>query len=418
MRAVKIVLLLALLVSLAAAQSPAQSVAGRWQATISPQNKAGEKLFDTHFVFVIASGAKGLQATLYNGPERMEFSSAEFSSGRLTLRLSQYDGAISAKLGENGTLSGDYTRQTSTGIRHYPLTAVKSAASKGDVKAANSLAGDWVVTFINDSGSDKVAPAVFHVEKDGSVNGTIAPVSGDYGLLSGTVTPGQHPKFSLSRFDGIHVLLLEGEIDSANAMHGALNKSDDFTAVRKGSSDSANSAEAPPDPEAVSKLKDPNEVFRYTGANPQSGKAVTQDDFKGKAVIVDIFGTWCPNCHDEAPLLADLYKRYHAQGLEIVGLAYEYTDDATRNARMVEIYRKKYGIEFPLLISGTTGGKDIAKTLPQLEGFGGYPTTIFIGRDGKVRHIHAGFAGPATGKLEEVKKRFDQNTEEILGNRK
>ncbi len=56
-------------------------------------------------------------------------------------------------------------------------------------------------------------------------------------------------------------------------------------------------------------------------------------EFKNKVVIVDIMGTWCPNCHDEEPLLVDLYNRYHKDGLEIVGLAYEYTDDAAQNAR-------------------------------------------------------------------------------------
>jgi len=113
-------------------------------------------------------------------------------------------------------------------------------------------------------------------------------------------------------------------------------------------------------------------------------------------------------------VLVDLYKRYHADGLEIVGLSYEYTDDAKRNAKMVDIYRKKFGIDFPLLVSGTTEQGQIAKTLPQLVGFGAYPTTIFIGRDGQIRKIHAGFEGPATGQLDEVKQRFDENVRELV----
>lgn len=130
---------------------------------------------------------------------------------------------------------------------------------------------------------------------------------------------------------------------------------------------------------------------------------------------MDIFGTWCPNCHDEAPLLDQLYRKYHSQGLEIVGLAYEYMDDNARNLRQIGIYRAKYGLTFPILLAGTTAEGQIEKTLPQLVNFGAYPTTIFLDRDGRVHAIHAGFAGPSTGdKYQEVQQRMDQLTREIL----
>jgi thiol-disulfide isomerase/thioredoxin len=132
-------------------------------------------------------------------------------------------------------------------------------------------------------------------------------------------------------------------------------------------------------------------------------------------MIVDIFGTWCPNCHDEAPVLEQLYRKYHSQGLEIVGLAYEYTDVNARNLRQIGIYRAKYGITFPLLLAGTTAEGQIEKTLPQLVNFGAYPTAIFLDRSGRVHAIHAGFAGPSTGeKYQEVQQRLDQLTREIL----
>ena len=96
-------------------------------------------------------------------------------------------------------------------------------------------------------------------------------------------------------------------------------------------------------------------------------------------------------------------------------LAYEYTPDTARNARQIDIFRKKYGIEFPILMAGTTAEGQIARTLPQLEGFGAYPTTIFIGRDGRVRRIHAGFSGPATGERHtHVKREFEALVKELL----
>jgi thiol-disulfide isomerase/thioredoxin len=188
-----------------------------------------------------------------------------------------------------------------------------------------------------------------------------------------------------------------------------------FTAARATPAPQPTATPTLPNPETLTSVKDPNEPFRFSGFDPQTGKTVTNDDpqFKGKVVIVDIFGTWCPNCHDEAPLLSDIYNRYRTKGVEIVGLSYEYTDDRARNDRLVKIYRDTYGIQFPLLLAGTTDEGQIAKTLPQLVNFGAYPTTIFLDRDGKVHAIHAGFAGPATGNYAEVKARFEQLVQEL-----
>ncbi len=126
---------------------------------------------------------------------------------------------------------------------------------------------------------------------------------------------------------------------------------------------------------------------------------VQSDDprFRGKVLVVDAFGTWCPTCHEAAPALVRLYNTKHAQGLEIVGLAYEVSGDTAVDGALVRRYRDKFGIPFPLLLAGINDTDAAAATLPQLEGFTAFPTTIFIGRDGRVRQVHAGFYGPATG---------------------
>ena len=195
---------------------------------------------------------------------------------------------------------------------------------------------------------------------------------------------------------------------------GGSKSSTPFTAER-----SSDAAVADPNTLAgsLTKVKDPQAPFRFSGVD-QSGKTINQDspEFKGKPVIVDIFGTWCPNCHDEAPLLEQLYRKYRTQGLVIVGLAYEYVDDTARDLRQIGIYREKYGLTFPLLLAGTTDQGQIEKTLPQLVSFGAYPTAVFLDRNGRVHAIHAGFAGPSTGeKYQEVQQHMDELTREIVG---
>jgi thiol-disulfide isomerase/thioredoxin len=131
------------------------------------------------------------------------------------------------------------------------------------------------------------------------------------------------------------------------------------------------------------------------------GRMVTNEDprFRGKVVLVDVFGTWCPTCHDAAPVLTALWRDYHARGLEIVGLAYEVSGDTAVDGRLVRRYRDKFSVPFPLLIAGINDVEAAAQTLPQLRGFTSFPTSIFLGRDGRVRRVHAGFYGPSTGSM-------------------
>jgi thiol-disulfide isomerase/thioredoxin len=113
-------------------------------------------------------------------------------------------------------------------------------------------------------------------------------------------------------------------------------------------------------------------------------------------VIVAIGGSWCPNCHDEAPFLMELYRKYHARGLEIVALSFE-EGEQLKNPDRLRAFIKKYGIEYPVLLCGDTS--ELEAKIPQAVNLNSWPTSFFLGRDGKVRSVHAGFAGRATGDM-------------------
>ena len=138
--------------------------------------------------------------------------------------------------------------------------------------------------------------------------------------------------------------------------------------------------------------------FRFAFRDVE-GRLVTSSDarFRGKAVLIDVFGTWCTTCHEAAPILSRFYREYRDRGLEIVGFAYEVTGDTAVDGALVRRYRDKIGVPFPLLLAGVSTVASASETLPQLSGFSSFPTTIFLGRDGRVRRVHAGFYGPATG---------------------
>ncbi len=389
------------------------------------QSKAGQVTFNIEFV----QKDDGLHATLINATDRQPFSSAVFKDGVITLRMDYYDGALTLHYTSFRVLEGEYSRQTSKGVVHIPVVVVPHRErAAGAPWTGLSLSGDWVFTWPEEKGAEKTTLAHFQQDKDADVNkevavtGTIEPVSGDTGLLHGTVYSDLdgHTMFHLSRFDGIHVMAIDGTFvpdGTLKGQQGGVVALETFTAERR-----KDKATADPNAlaETLTKVKDPKEPFRFSGVDA-AGKTQNQSspEFAGKPMIVDIFGTWCPNCYDEAPVLEKLYQKYRDQGLQIVGLAYEYTDDQQRSLQQIGIYRAKFGLTFPLLLAGTTDAGQIAKTLPQLEGFGAFPTSIFIDRAGHVKAILAGFTGPSTGeKFEEVQKRMDELVREIVGTSK
>src|SRR6478672_1783857 len=158
-------------------------------------------------------------------------------------------------------------------------------------------------------------------------------------------------------------------------------------------------------PAQVTRAKDPNApvVLQFPDLN---GTPVSLSDarFRGKVVILSLTGSWCPNCHDEAPFFVDLYRKYHDQGLEIVLLAFEEAGQLANPVRL-KAFLKQYDITYPVLLVGEP--KDMSAKLPQFEDLYAFPTSIYIGRDGRVRGTHAGFSGKATGAL------YTQTTGEI-----
>lgn len=403
-----------------AAQVKSPLPVGLWDGTV--QGKAGE----VDFGIDIQRQGDTLHAVLVNASDRQPFSSAAWSGETLTLRLDYYDGTLTAHMVSPQRLEGEYSRQSSKGVVHIPLTLTPHhEAAPGKPWTGATLAGDWLIHPADAEGAEKNTLVSFQQQPTGTEDGKVAVtgileyVSGDTGLLHGVVFQGTDGQahFHLSRFDGIHVLALDGEVQPDGSLKGHLGGFVSLTTFTAERSKDVASADPNVLAEGLSKVKDPQEAFRFSGVN-EAGKTVDQSspEFKGNAIIVDIFGTWCPNCHDEAPVLEKLYRKYHDQGLEIVGLAYEYTDDTARNLRQIGIYRAKFGLTYPLLLSGTTAEGQITKTLPQLVHFGAFPTSIFIDRSGHVRAILAGFSGPSTGdKYQQVQQRMDQLAREIVG---
>jgi len=125
--------------------------------------------------------------------------------------------------------------------------------------------------------------------------------------------------------------------------------------------------------------------------------SLNNPEFKNKVVVLQLFGSWCPNCMDETAYLSKFYERYKNKGVEVVALAYERTKDFEKSKANIEQVKKRFNANYPFLITGFTNA-EASKSLPMLNKVMAFPTTIIIDKKGEVRKIHTGFNGPGTGK--------------------
>jgi thiol-disulfide isomerase/thioredoxin len=164
-------------------------------------------------------------------------------------------------------------------------------------------------------------------------------------------------------------------------------------------------------------VKDPDEPFQFSFPDP-AGVIVSNTDarFAGKVVLVSIGGSWCPNCHDEAPFLAELYRKYRKRGLEIVMLDFEEAEELQRPQRL-PAFLERYHIEYTVLVAGQPD--ELNSKIPQATNLNSWPTTFFLGRAGTVRAVHAGFAARASGAFhEQLRREYISTIERLLGEKR
>jgi thiol-disulfide isomerase/thioredoxin len=220
-------------------------------------------------------------------------------------------------------------------------------------------------------------------------------------------------ELSLSKFDGGHAFLYRATLGEDGVLRGrfwsGLASFDTFVARRD---ENASLGDA----EDATRLRADAKPLDFSFPDVAGHQISLRDPyFKGKVVIVTLAGSWCPNCHDEAALLAAMHARKRERGLEVVSLMFEQFGDFDRAREAVYRFRDRHKIGYTTLIAGISDKDDAASKLPQLNGVYAFPTTLFIDRSGRVRKIHTGFSGPATGKhYEKLVADFERLTDELL----
>jgi peroxiredoxin len=394
---------------LSASIAGAQSLSGRWDASLTVDGNA------IPFRLDISGEGKDLTGTLYNGDQKETTTSAAVQNGSIVLHFDHYLTTITATP-KNGKLVGtvDGRFEIDKYIGSYPFEAKPYVAPAEASANAPSIAGDWIVPYNSPKGEKAWR---FIVQQTGpEVSAAILRVDGDTGALTGTWRNG---KFELSHFDGSRPLVaaVEPQPDGTLAIQlsGPFSPKEKLIAYRP----EAAQAKGLPEPSNYAthtSVRDANEVFAFSFPDV-NGKTVSNTDpkFKDKVVLAIVTGTWCPNCHDEAQYLVQLYRKYHDQGLEIVALDFEEPEQQDSLSRE-RAFVKHYGVQYTYLIAGAPS--EMWEKVPQAVNLNTWPATFFIGRDGRVKYIHAGFAAPASGDFNaQLQAEFTGNIEKLLAHK-
>jgi thiol-disulfide isomerase/thioredoxin len=395
---VKILLLAATLVAFSTpSQSPAAAqpttITGLWDAVIVAND------VEVPFRFEIATSGTSAEGFFFEGDRKVGSTSGHFADGVLTLEYDFLNTTLQVKA-EGDALVGTYQNKRANAkpqaVRMRRFVPV--ALDADDVPA---LEGTWEMRRVAAEVSAPRDTRTWHVflrQSGAELSGSILRIDGDTGTLSGRWTGG---KLRLSHFAGERPNLFEATRNADGTLGVTLNGTAHYLVVRSGEA-RAKGIPEPPDPTRYTSVTDPSAPFQFQFPNA-TGKLVSNSDaeFLGKVVLITIGGSWCPNCHDEAPFLGELYKDFHARGLEIVALMFENDPDPKAAWPRIQSFVKRYSVQYPMLLAGSMQASPTSKTineaLPQVVNFGAYPTTFFLGRDGRVRSVHAGFASPATG---------------------
>ncbi len=377
---------------------------GIWRGTMEVQD--GELL---PFNFKIENEGEGYRIEVYNADEVLSIDEIEIDNDSIIIKMPVFEGYIAGRF-TSTSIEGNFIKESLD--RAVPFTANFNNSRRfiPSTTPTVNVTGNWETVFSKGTEDAYVAKGIFNQEGE-KVTGTIRTTTGDYRYLEGLV---DGDSLKLSTFDGAHVFLFLARINNG-IMNGIFYSGnhfrEPFEAVLNNSYELA-------DATTLTYLNDGYEKVNFSFPDV-NGNLISPEDpqFQDKVIIIQIMGTWCPNCLDESKFLVEYLKENSNDDLEVIALAFEYAKTEEAAIKGITRLKDRLGISYPILLAqfGTSDKKTANEKLPMLNHILSYPTTIFIDKKGEVRRIHTGFNGPATGEnYIEFKQDFKEFVNSLL----
>ncbi|GAB1307667.1 hypothetical protein KH5_03500 [Urechidicola sp. KH5] len=362
---------------------PTEFKSGFWRGEITIQNQ------QLPFVFEVKNENNQYRINLHDGDNIIELDEVQVVNDSVFFTMHIFDIDVAAKI-EGNSLAGTYTKNYA---QDYVLPFKANFGKKERLdqpQTSDAFNGKWSFQFDTDDENNKKV-AIFNSEEN-KLKGTILSKTGDYRFLEGIATDND---FTLYAFDGNHMYIFKAQLDDPISLSGEYWSGKTGNKKFKATRDENASL---PDANSLTYLKEGFDKIEFTfpdlDGNPVS---LNDEKYQNKVVVLQLFGTWCPNCMDETIFLTEWYNKNKNRGIEIIGLAYEVKDDFDYASNRVKVMKEKYNVGYDYVVAGTSSKSDAAKTLPMLNHVMSFPTSIVIDKKGNVRNIHTGFSGPATG---------------------
>lgn len=377
-------------------------VTGIWRATLSLPDA------ELPFNFKVNDNAKGYTIEIINADEKILVDEISFQGDSVFIKLPVFDSEIRTKVSDKQMTGNwiNYSRKTNQLIPFNAKASVSERFIANKKDSSINLSSRYEVWFSPHNKDSSLAIALFN-QTGKKVHGTFLTTTGDYRYLEGIVNG---DSLFMSCFDGAHAYLFKAKVDGQkiNGLYYSGNHwKEEWIATK-------NDTIELPDADNITKLKAGQNTVSFNFKNLDGSDFLfPNDEYKDKVTVLQIMGSWCPNCMDETAFLSPFYNRYKSKGFEVIGLSFEKTDDFTKAVSLINRTKVKYNVNYRLLAAGN---RSLAsQNMSMLEKINGYPTTIFIDKKGIVRKIHTGFTGPATGKYyEKFKDDFTTFIEKLL----
>ena len=358
---------------------------GVWRGELTAQGN------QIPFNFEVSKEDGSYHIKLVNGVEKLDIDRIDILDDSLFFDMHIFDISIKAKIYKD-SLVGSYTKNYADNYV-LPFKAIYGKEGRFDrTESSNLFDGTWETTFKDKDGKESSAIGIFKVE-DKMLRGTFLTKTGDYRYLDGYTSK---DTMYLYTFDGNHIFkfraykendsLLKGEYWSGKTSYKT------FESIK-------NDTVTLPDANSLTYLKEGYDQIDFSFPYLDGKMTSLKDEkYKDKIVILQIFGTWCPNCMDETEFFTSLYNFYNEKGLEVIAVAFERPEDLKSKKERVAGLKDHFNAQYDFAIGGKASKIEAQKVLTALDKVLSFPTAIFIDRKGKVRKIHTGFYGPGTGK--------------------
>lgn len=326
---------------------------------------------------------------IFNGQEKLISNSMESRNDSILLGFPVFANYFVFKA-EKNSLKGYFVNPDKKNGK-LELRAERNISQRflGNEKACCDISKKWEVHFSPKTASEY--PAIAHFVQEGNnLTGTFLTETGDYRYLAGTVSA---DNINLSTFDGAHLFLFTGKI-SGEKIKGNFYSGgtwvEPWIASRNDNFELRNS-------DSLTFLKEGYDALDFSFKNSKGEMVGIGDEaYKNKAVIVQLMGSWCPNCMDESRYLKTVYDEYNPKGLEIISLAFERMKNEKTAFRRVEKLKNNLELPYEIILAGSANKREAAKVLPMLNHIMSYPTAIYLNKEHKIVKIHTGFSGPGT----------------------